>query len=107
MPMRSASAIETLAAIDAKYPNLQADIVKAREDVEATEGSDTWAGLSFLEKAIFFLLPIGPLLGVVLMAQNKDTHRQAVNTLEQLERVASARAAFASEISADEIDRIA
>ena len=49
---------ESLAAIDAKYPNLEADLDKARDDVAATAGSDTWAGLSWMEKAVFFLLPL-------------------------------------------------
>ena len=88
---------ESLAAIDAKYPNLQADLDKARDDVAATAGSDTWAGLSWMEKAVFFLLPFGPLLGIVLMSQNGDIHRQAVNNLKELEEIAQLRAAIVAQ----------
>ena len=98
-PSASASqtSSESLAAIDAKYPNLEADLDKARDDVAATAGSDTWAGLSWMEKAVFFLLPFGPLLGIVLMSQNGDIHRQAVNNLKELEEIAQLRAAIVAQ----------
>ena len=104
------TAAESLQAIDAKYPNLEVDLAKARQDVTATEGTDTWAGLHWLEKAVFFLLPIGPLLGVVLMSQNGDIHRKAVSTLNELEEVAALRASLVAQV-ADErgraMDRVA
>ncbi|MEC9464221.1 MAG: hypothetical protein VX834_00435, partial [Myxococcota bacterium] len=62
-----------------------------------TAGSDTWAGLSWMEKAVFFLLPFGPLLGIVLMSQNGDIHRQAVNNLKELEEIAQLRAAIVAQ----------
>ncbi|MEC9465021.1 MAG: hypothetical protein VX834_04510 [Myxococcota bacterium] len=104
--LRVAGPAEQLAAIDAKYPNLEADLAQAREDVISTEGSDTWAGLKWYEKAVFFILPIGPLLGVVMMSQNKDMHRNAVNNLDKLENIATARDYLAAEVAATRLDRI-
>ena len=104
--LRVAGPAEQLAAIDAQYPNLEADIAQAREDVISTEGSDTWAGLKWYEKAVFFILPIGPLLGVVMMSQNKEMHRDAVKNLDKLENIATVRDYLAAEVAASRLDRI-
>ena len=39
----------TLAAIESRYPNLDADLAKAREDLADVQGSDTWGGLKWFE----------------------------------------------------------
>ena len=46
---------QKLAAIDSKFPNLDADLSKARAELEDVQGSDKWEGLKWFEKAIFFL----------------------------------------------------
>ena len=104
--MHVASAAAQLASIEAKFPNLDSDIAQAQEDVASTQGSDTWAGLKWYEKAVFFILPVGPLLGVLMLSQNKDMHRKALRTLEGLEQVAQVRQELQAEVAANRPDRI-
>ena len=104
---RARTAADTVKAIDTKYPNLAADLGQARDDVSATEGTDTWAGLNWMEKAVFFLLPFGPLLGLVLMSQNGDIHRQAVKNLRELEDIVQLRAALITQMNHQTTDRAA
>ena len=101
-----ATAADQLARIDSNYPSLDADIAQAQQDVASTEGSDTWAGLKWFEKAVFFILPFGPLLGVVMLSQNKEMHQKAVRTLESLEQVAQLRADLQAEVAASRPDRL-
>jgi len=104
--MHVASAVDQLANLEAKFPNLDSDIAQAQEDVASTKGSDTWAGLKWYEKAVFFILPVGPLLGVVMLSQNKDMHKKALRTLEGLEQVAQVRQELQAEVAASRPDRI-
>ena len=99
------SASNQLAAIDAKYPNLDADLAQAQADVASTAGSDSWSGLKWYEKAVFFIPPFGPLIGVMLMGSNKDMIRQAENTLEKLEGIAALKADLQAEVAANRPDR--
>ena len=99
------SAVAQLAAIEAKYPNLEADLKKAQADVESTAGSDTWSGLKWYEKAVFFIPPFGPLIGVTMLDANKDMIRNAENKLSELEGVAAQKAALESQIAASLPDR--
>ena len=101
----AASVSNQLAAINAKYPNLDADLAQAQADVASTAGSDTWSGLKWYEKAVFFIPPFGPLLGVVLMGSNKDMIRQAERKLEKLEGIVELKAALQGEVAATRADR--
>ena len=66
---------QKLAAIDSKFPNLDADLSKARAELEDVHALTKWGGLKWFEKAIFFLPPFGPLVGVAMMSANKDMIR--------------------------------
>ena len=74
-----------------QYPDLDSDLAKAKADVESTKDSDKWSGLKWYEKAVFFIPPFGPALGVSLMEQNKMMHKKAVSTLNELQAVADLR----------------
>ncbi len=74
-----------------KYPDLDDDLAKAKADVESTKDSDKWSGLKWYEKAVFFIPPFGPALGVSLMEQNKLMHKKAVSTLNELQAAADLR----------------
>ena len=99
------SAEAQLNAINAKYPNLEQALEKAQSDVESTKGSDTWAGLKWYEKAIFFVPPFGPLMGVVMLGSNKTMIRDAKSKLSALEGVAAQKNALESQIAASLPDR--
>lgn len=90
----SSNIASTLAAIEAKYPNLDSDLAQAKADVESTKGSHKWSGLKWFEKAVFFIPPFGPLLGVSLMEQNKQMHKTAVSTQDELQAVVALRSAL-------------
>ncbi|MED5463572.1 MAG: hypothetical protein VX699_02880 [Myxococcota bacterium] len=90
----SSSVASQLAAIEAQYPNLDSDLAKAKADVESTKDSDKWSGLKWYEKAVFFIPPFGPALGVSLMEQNKQMHKDAVRTLNELQAVVDLRSAL-------------
>ncbi len=94
-----------MAAINAKYPNLDNDLAQAQADVVSTAGSDSWSGLKWYEKAVFFIPPFGPLLGVMLMGSNKDMIRQAENKLEKLEGIVDLKAALQAEVASNRPDR--
>ena len=102
---QSRDAAEMLARINQRYPNLDADIEQAREDVASTENADKWAGLKWYEKAVFFVPPFGPLIGVMMMSANKDMHRNAVNKLDELEQVATVRADLQAQVRSSATDR--
>lgn len=74
-----------------KYPDLDDDLAKAKADVESTKDRDKWSGLKWYEKAVFFIPPFGPALGVSLMEQNKLMHKKAVSTLNELQAAADLR----------------
>ena len=101
----AATAADQLAAINAKCPNFDADLAQAQTDVASTAGSDTWSGLKWYEKAVFFIPPFGPLLGVMLMGSNKDMIRQAERKLEKLEGISELKAALQAEVAATRADR--
>ena len=102
-PARSAAA--KLEALNTRYPTLEGDIAQAKEDVAASAGSDTWAGLSKLEKAVFFIPPFGPLLGVMMLQMNKESIQKAERDLAQLESVAELKASLEQEVAASRPDR--
>ena len=102
---QAVSAQDQLAAINAKYPNLQTDIEQARTDVESVQGSDSWDGLQWFEKAVFFLPPFGPLIGVMMLNANKDMIRNADQKLSELLNVAEHKGALESQIAASLPDR--
>ncbi len=90
----SSSIASQLAAIEAQYPNLDSDLAQAKADVESTKDSNTWSGLKWYEKAVFFVPPFGPLLGVSLMEQNKQIFKNAVSTQDKLQAVVDLRSAL-------------
>ena len=90
----SSNIASTLATIEAKYPNLDSDLAQAKADVESTKDSHKWSGLKWFEKAVFFIPPFGPLLGVSLMEQNKQMHKTAVSTQDELQAVVDLRSAL-------------
>ncbi|MBT6435015.1 MAG: hypothetical protein HOK97_18650 [Deltaproteobacteria bacterium] len=94
-----------LEALNQQYPNLDQSLEQARADVASSKGADTWAGLKWYEKAVFFVPPFGPLIGVMMLDSNKDMIRSADNKLEKLENVATQRDALKSQIAANQIDR--
>ena len=94
-----------LATINAKYPNLEADIEKAQADVESTKGADSWDGLKWYEKAVFFIPPFGPLIGVMMLNSNKEMIRDAGKKLTQLLDVAEYKVSLESQIAASLPDR--
>ena len=102
---QAVSAQDQLAAINAKYPNLQADIEQARTDVESIQGSDSWDGLKWFEKAVFFVPPFGPLIGVMMLNANKDMIRNADQKLSELLNVAEYKGGLESQIAASLPDR--
>ena len=102
---QAVSAQGQLEAINTKYPNLEADIEQAQADVESTKGSDSWAGLKWYEKAIFFLPPFGPLVGVMMLDSNKDMIRNANQKLSELLDVAEYKGSLESQIAASMPDR--
>ncbi len=99
------SAEAQLNAINAKYPNLEQALEKAQSDVESTKDSDTWAGLKWYEKAVFFIPPFGPLVGVMMLGSNKTMIRDAKSKLSALEGVAAQKSALESQIAASLPDR--
>ena len=99
------SAQGQLAALNAKYPNLQADIEQARADVESVQGSDSWDGLKWFEKAVFFVPPFGPLIGVMMLDANKDMIRNSEKKLSDLLDVAEYKGSLESQIAASLPDR--
>ncbi len=100
----SASIPSQIEALEAKYPNLEADIATARADVARTQNSDKWSGLKWYEKAIFFIPPFGPLLGVSVMQQNKQMAKDAVSTLDDLLIVAAKRNALYNALGSDRFE---
>jgi len=82
---------QKLAAIDSKFPTLDADLSKARAELKDVQGSDKWDGLKWFEKAIFFLPPFGPLVGVAMMSANKDMIRNAESKVTELENIVALR----------------
>ena len=102
---QAVTAQDQLAAIGAKYPNLQTDIEQARTDVESVQGSDSWDGLQWFEKAVFFLPPFGPLIGVMMLNANKDMIRNTDQKLSELLNVAEYKGALESQIAASLPDR--
>ena len=99
------SAQGQLDAINAKYPNLEADIQQARADVESVQGSDSWDGLKWFEKAVFFVPPFGPLIGVMMLDANKDMIRNSEKKLSELLDVAEYKGTLESQIAASLPDR--
>ena len=70
------------------------------------EGSDTWAGLRWYEKAVFFVPPFGPLIGVMMLDSNKDMIRSAEKKLGVLENIAVQKNGLESKIAANLPDRL-
>jgi len=99
------SAQGQLDAINAKYPNLEAAIEQARGDVESVQGSDSWDGLKWFEKAVFFVPPFGPLIGVMMLNANKDMIRNSEQKLSELLEVAEYKGSLESQIAASLPDR--
>ena len=94
-----------LEALNTQYPKLEESLEQARADVASCAGSDTWAGLKWYEKAIFFVPPFGPLVGVMMLDTNKDMIRSADKKLETLENVAAQKATLESQIASSRPDR--
>ena len=99
------SAQGQLDAINVKYPNLEAAIEQARDDVESVQGSDSWDGLKWFEKAVFFVPPFGPLIGVMMLNANKDMIRNSEQKLSELLEVAEYKGSLESQIAASLPDR--
>ena len=96
---------DRLAHINALYPNLDADLVKAEKAVESTAGTDSWAGLNWYEKAVFFLPPVGPFLGMAILSDNQQVHESALLALNELKSVAQFRSELEAEVAASRPDR--
>ena len=94
-----------LSKLNAQYPNLEAAIKQAQTELESVQGSDSWAGLQWFEKAIFFIPPFGPLIGVMMLDANKDMIRNSEQKLSQLLEVAEHKASLESQIAALMPDR--
>lgn len=104
-PSRSVSPEAQLAAINAQYPKLEESLEQAQADVASCEGSDTWAGLQWYEKAVFFVPPFGPLIGVMMLDSNKDMIRGAEKKLGALETIAAQKSALESQVAVNLPDR--
>ena len=100
------AASQKLAAIDSKFPNLDADLSKARAELEDVQGSDKWDGLKWFEKAIFFLPPFGPLVGVAMMSANKDMIRNTEKTVNELENIVTLRQELVAATRVDSFERL-
>lgn len=101
-----ATSSTTLAAIESRYPNLDADLAKARKDLTDVQGSDSWGGLKWFEKALFFIPPFGPLIGVAMLGANKDMIQNAEKKVDELERVANLRQELLAATRLDSFERI-
>ena len=97
---------QKLTVIDSKFPNLDADVSKARAEFEDVQGSDKWDGLKWFEKAIFFLPPFGPLVGVAMMNANKDMIRNTEKKLTELENIAALRQELVAATRVDSFERL-
>jgi hypothetical protein len=97
---------QKLAAIDSKFPTLDADLSKARAELEAVQGSDKWEGLKWFEKAIFFLPPFGPLVGVAMMSANKDMIKNAQSKVTELENIVALRQELVAATRVDTFERL-
>ena len=97
---------QKLAAIDSTFPNLDADLNKARAELEDVQGSDKWDGLKWFEKAIFFLPPFGPLVGVAMMSANKDMIRNAERKVTDLENIVALRQELVAATRVDTFERL-
>ena len=97
---------QKLAAIDSKFPNLDADLSKARAELEDIQGSDKWDGLKWFEKAIFFLPPFGPLVGVAMMSANKDMIRNTEKKVTELENIVALRQELVAATRVDSFERL-
>lgn len=96
---------DRLAHINALYPNLDSDLVKAEKAVESTRGTGTWAGLNWYEKAVFFLPPVGPFLGMAILSNNHEVHENAVSALDELKEIAQLRSDLEKEVATNRPDR--
>ena len=105
-PSHGESPRAQLAAINTQYPKLEESLEQARADVASCEGSDTWAGLRWYEKAVFFVPPFGPLIGVMMLDSNKDMIRSAEKKLGVLENIAVQKNGLESKIAANLPDRL-
>ena len=105
-PSSNSSPEVQLAAIKAQYPKLEAALEQAQADVASCEGSDTWAGLQWYEKAVFFVPPFGPLIGIMMLGSNKDMILRAEKKLGALENIAAQKSALESQITANLPDRL-
>jgi hypothetical protein len=97
---------QKLAAIDSKFPNLDADLSKARAELEDVQGSDKWDGLKWFEKAIFFLPPFGPLVGVAMMSANKDMIKNTQSKVTELENIVELRQELLAATRVDTFERL-
>ena len=97
---------QKLAAIDSKFPTLDADLSKARAELKDVQGSDKWDGLKWFEKAIFFLPPFGPLVGVAMMSANKDMIRNAESKVTELENIVALRQELVAATRVDTFERL-
>ena len=97
---------QKLAAIDSKFPTLDADLSKARAELQDVQGSDKWDGLKWFEKAIFFLPPFGPLVGVAMMSANKDMIRNAESKVTELENIVALRQELVAATRVDTFERL-
>ena len=76
--------LSRLAAIEAKHPDLDAELASARETLESIEDSDTLSGLKWYE---WLALPVLPLV----LSGNKQMIREQKSDVADLERLVQER----------------
>ena len=73
-----------MAAIEAKHPDLDAELASARETLESIKDSDTLSGLKWYE---WLALPVLPLV----LSGNKQMIREQKSDVAELERLVHER----------------
>lgn len=92
------SPAERLEAIAARYPDLDRRVQCEREIYEHFWPKRQWAGLNWVERAIMFIPPAGPLVAAAMMESNKITAIDALGRVEELEAVIRERDALQRQV---------
>jgi len=85
------AATSRLAAIEAEHPDLDGEIDKWRQDAAEMKAGQQWSGLKWYEKAVFFIPPFGPLLGVGVIQGNRLSEVHSLMKVDELSKLAAER----------------
>ena len=97
----SSSALE---AFDAKHPNLATELRDAKLDLEKKEQKATWSGLKWYEKAVFFMLPFGGLMGADMMKDYRHAAEKAGDKVQELESLMTQRSKLEASENGRDVD---